>query len=136
MITKTELPKTLRSVQCHRKRILSANCEALRHLDKLRITAKCISVKMCNSIAFADVSMTSHFIGDFVFGLSTDRIMIRYQLQLSYCLQWTTDFTATLLVPNPIPIRVVTLPSTDVSDRYRQKLRFPEISKTNQAMSL
>ena len=39
-------------------------------------------------------------------------------------------------VPNPIPIRVVTLPSTDVSDRYRQKLRFPEISKTNQAMSL
>ena len=39
-------------------------------------------------------------------------------------------------VPNPISIRVVTLPSTDVSDRYRQKLRFPEISKTNQAMSL
>jgi len=53
VITNTELPKTLRSVQCHRKRILSANCEALRHLDKLQITAKCISVKMCNSIAFA-----------------------------------------------------------------------------------
>ena len=97
VITNTELPKTLRSVQCHRKRILSANCESLCHLDKLRITAKCISVKMCNSIAFADVSMTSHFSGDFVFGLSTDQIMIRCQLQLSYCLQWTTDFTATLL---------------------------------------
>ena len=39
-------------------------------------------------------------------------------------------------VPNPIPIRVVTLPSKDVSDRNRQKLRFPEISKTNQAVSL
>ena len=36
----------------------------------------------------------------------------------------------------PKPIRVVTLQSTDVSDRYRQKLRFPEISKTNLAMSL
>ena len=39
-------------------------------------------------------------------------------------------------VLNKIPIRVVTLPSTDVSDRNRQKLRFPEISKTNQAMSM
>ena len=97
VITKNELPIALRSVQCDRKRILSANCEALCHLDKLRITAKCISVKMCNSIALADVSMSSHFIGDFVFGLSTDRIMIRCQLQLSYCLQWSTDFTATLL---------------------------------------
>ena len=91
VITKTELPKTLRSVQCHRKIILSANCEALCHLDKLRITA------MCNFIAFfADVSMSSHFIGDFVFGLSRDRIMIRCQLHLSYCLQWTTDFTSRL----------------------------------------
>ena len=53
VFTKTELPKTLRSVQCDRKRILSANCEALCHLDKLRITAKCIYVKMCNFIAFA-----------------------------------------------------------------------------------
>ena len=44
-ITNTELPKTLRSVQCHRKRILSANCESRCHLDKLGITAKCISVK-------------------------------------------------------------------------------------------
>ena len=43
--------KTLRIVQCDRKRILSANCEALCHLDKLRITA------MCNFIAFADVWM-------------------------------------------------------------------------------
>jgi len=42
VITKTELPKALRRVQCHRKRILSANCEALCHLDKLRITAKYI----------------------------------------------------------------------------------------------
>ena len=67
VITNTELPKTLRSVQCHRKRILPANCESLCHLDKLGMTAKCMSVKMCNSIAFADVSMTSHFIGDFVF---------------------------------------------------------------------
>jgi len=48
-------------------------------------------------IAYADVSMSSHFIVDFVFGLSTYRIMIRCQLQLSYRLQWTTDFTATLL---------------------------------------
>ena len=39
-------------------------------------------------------------------------------------------------VPNPIPIRVVTLPSTHVRDCNRQKLRFPEISKTNQAMSM
>jgi len=51
VITKTELPKTLRSVQCHRKKILSANCEALCHFDKLRITAKCICVKMCNFIS-------------------------------------------------------------------------------------
>jgi len=33
------------------------------------------------------------------------------------------------LAPNPITIRVVTLPAKDVSDRNRQKLRFPEISK-------
>jgi len=39
-------------------------------------------------------------------------------------------------VPNPIPIRVVTLLSKDVSDPKRQKLRFPKISKTNQAVSL
>ena len=31
-------------------------------------------------------------------------------------------------VPNPIPIRVVTLLSKDVSDRNKQKLRLPEIS--------
>ena len=37
-------------------------------------------------------------------------------------------------VPNPIPIRVVTLPSTDVSDRNRQKLRFPEISKSRRVV--
>ena len=39
---------------------------------------------MCSFIAFADVSMSSHFIVDFVLGLSTDRIMIRCQLLLSY----------------------------------------------------
>ena len=34
-------------------------------------------------------------------------------------------------VPNQILIRVVTLLSKDVSDRNREKLRFPEISQTN-----
>ena len=39
-------------------------------------------------------------------------------------------------VPNQILIRVgvVTLLSKDVSDRNRQKLRFPEISQTNRSV--
>ena len=37
-------------------------------------------------------------------------------------------------VPNQILIRVVTLLSNDVSDRNRQKLRFPEISQTNRSV--
>jgi len=39
-------------------------------------------------------------------------------------------------VPNQIQIRVVTLLSKDVSDRNRQKLRFPEISQTNRSVDI
>jgi len=69
------------------KNSLSENCEALSHLDKLLITAKCTHVeKMCNFIAFADVPMSSHFIGDFVFGLSTYLFVCEISGNLSFCL--------------------------------------------------